>query len=1511
MVMELRLHSPCGGEPAIYQWPLTASDKYDKATEIVDTIRWVCEDFPELKLAMEHYVLHDYDTKSYESMKKLCDKYNRAIDSILQLWKGTSRPAQLQTRPSNGLLRHILQQVYNRAVTDPEKLNQYEPFSPEVYGETSFEFITQMIGELDITEDDIFIDLGSGVGQVVLQMAATTKCRKCIGIEKADVPAKYAEDMSKNFEFWMKWYGKKFGDYVLLKGDFLSEEHRETLLNSTLLFVNNFAFGPTVDHMLKMRFADIKDEARVVSSKAFCPLNFRITDRNLSDIGTIMNVREIMPLKGSVSWTGKPVSYFLHTIDRTKLEHYFQRMKNPKIKDDEPSITRAKRLKNGISNPCILDSSSNDSKEESSLSGPTTRKAWSDWCSNKIIKSNSLNNSGQDSNEENEPAKRNCNSNDGILKSQRKLRRSERKRGPGRPKKNASKSKRNKPLKFSGLDLLHAQTILSTSNSANSDPAPGCIDQKLNNTTPVVQTPTEESTVAIERFLYVQKRLMVDFISFMKSGGYRSQLQREISKEKERSKKLKSYFFHLQKVISGLREEGVSLLKSRVSVLGYSINHSSDLLFKVKESIRHYMKFKSEVSKLTSEISNLEMEYKKLKGPTLQKMNDTEIKNHMQKEIASYRRTLQVSQKKNVLPNEKQNPGKMTNKDTSEKSPKDSKPAQLDLMARNDSKMQRIQDSMTIPNFQDRIKTIIASALKDSSTENNISSDKVDSKLPSKTIKSSHISSRHNGITNGIESKGLSEKQLTTSKTKVAFDKPEKTERMNIANGESKIKSILKQVEFSHPQVSSSLTRSIAYSPISPTRTPPATSTMFQAHEGSRKTALVKYSASLGSAMNKNARSQDYNIKSRATDTTASIPESSSLSKNDLNDARHKEKSKSVKMQFPHMVDINKSKKSIDEFKTKNGFSLSSRPHSHSYSISHRDDPYDRKLKSKYQAHSDIVRDRRIKERLVSGKLSHDGKINKDALPSSKPDKSLNHKIESKHHSKHSAPSSGKSNGVTKDRNSVSSQSHNQKWQAKVSSGFDKLLALAATQLNHVNREYKCNQAKMMKEDISKSSPFSPYPKSNGFSTNDQCKPNMEANGSQKNTPLDQSRISQPDTCKPPVINRCRKGPRTPPDTPPRTPSVSPERNVESPYFHSHSPISSVGSVSSNRSSLSPPYISPARGSSKDRSRSTSPYSSRASSNERHPEKYSSRSSKSNSHDDSHEKKSNSKRRWLSKSNKPDFNQRSWSKEQESSCPKVVQAHEGSKSTKKESSNSDKSSVLSSTQTREVMRQLDFMNQQTKDVLAHAPNGYSVVMTPSPLHAIYVPTAGVCNQPPIPPQTQNLASKASNYSVSNACGPTLSTNPILNFTIPPPNFSMPPPHPTSSSVSMPQMLTSQQQVQPIQLPDVTVPPPNMISVTSFLPSSNLPSCPPQLEPAVPNNRVYRQNSQSHPPPLPPTVAAASSFNTIVQSQLYRANQKSLNNGSTSHQLDYRVPQHCTLPGTGNSNYYPAQAHFMA
>lgn len=82
---------------------------------------------------------------------------------------------------------------YNESVFQPRKLNKYPPFSPQVYGETRFEFVQQMIEEIGIEKDDVFIDLGSGIGQVVMHVAAAFNCSRVIGIEKAEVPTSYSE----------------------------------------------------------------------------------------------------------------------------------------------------------------------------------------------------------------------------------------------------------------------------------------------------------------------------------------------------------------------------------------------------------------------------------------------------------------------------------------------------------------------------------------------------------------------------------------------------------------------------------------------------------------------------------------------------------------------------------------------------------------------------------------------------------------------------------------------------------------------------------------------------------------------------------------------------------------------------------------------------------------------------------------------------------------------------------------------------------------------------------------------------------------------------------------------------------------------------------------------------------------------------------------------------------------------------------------------------------------------
>ncbi|XP_017758748.1 PREDICTED: histone-lysine N-methyltransferase, H3 lysine-79 specific isoform X2 [Eufriesea mexicana] len=551
-------------------------------------------------------------------MKNLCDRFNRAIDSLVQLEKGTSLPSQrLNKRPSRGLLRHILQQTYNQAVVEPDKLNQYEPFSPEVYGETSYELVCQMIDQIDVTDDDVFVDLGSGVGQVVLQMAAATLCKICIGVERADVPSRYAQSMEVNFRKWLNWYGKRCGEYRLVKGDFLADEHRESITGATIVFVNNFAFGPTVDHQLKERFADLRDGARIVSSKSFCPLNFRITDRNLSDIGTIMHVSEMSPLKGSVSWTGKPVSYYLHVIDRTKLERYFHRLKNNKQGGDENSDS-------------VINNTASSSNKVTNRGerGDRAKRDLSRQLDSPNHSEQQGTNSDSDADENNIKNRRQPN------KIRRKLNRKSNgitrppARGGKQRGRGVKKSKPKKAINISGLDLLHSQTLLSTSPQAlgkKPPPAPGCVDQQLSSLSLSLQSHStsvhEELSIppapsatpyALQILLDLFRDQFMLMLESMRTPSYRVSVNTDIAKERERNSKLQSRAAQLEKQIKVLIDDSVALLKARMTELGINATSPGDLLAKAKEIVLRHKQLQAKASKLQAQVASMESEQSRL-----------------------------------------------------------------------------------------------------------------------------------------------------------------------------------------------------------------------------------------------------------------------------------------------------------------------------------------------------------------------------------------------------------------------------------------------------------------------------------------------------------------------------------------------------------------------------------------------------------------------------------------------------------------------------------------------------------------------------------------------------------------------------------------------------------------------------------------------------------------------------------------------------------------------------------
>jgi H3 lysine-79-specific histone-lysine N-methyltransferase len=60
--------------------------------------------------------------------------------------------------------------------------------------------------------------------------------------------------MDFHFKRLMRWWGKRYGEYQLIKGDFLDQRHTEKVNSANIIFVNNFAFGPNLDHQLKGQY---------------------------------------------------------------------------------------------------------------------------------------------------------------------------------------------------------------------------------------------------------------------------------------------------------------------------------------------------------------------------------------------------------------------------------------------------------------------------------------------------------------------------------------------------------------------------------------------------------------------------------------------------------------------------------------------------------------------------------------------------------------------------------------------------------------------------------------------------------------------------------------------------------------------------------------------------------------------------------------------------------------------------------------------------------------------------------------------------------------------------------------------------------------------------------------------------------------------------------------------------------------------------------------------------------
>ncbi|KAL4935612.1 hypothetical protein BDV06DRAFT_206664 [Aspergillus oleicola] len=220
-------------------------------------------------------------------------------------------------------VERILTQIYSRTVSPRvESLRQYENGTDNVYGELLPRFISNIFKETGLKSEHVFVDLGSGVGNVVLQAALEIGCESW-GCEMMQNACDLAELQQAEFRARCRLWGIAPGKTHLVQGDFLKEQSIiDVLKRADVVLINNQAFTPQLNNELINHFLDIKEGCRIVSLKSFVPVGHKIQSRNLNSPINLLTVKQKQYWSNSVSWTDVGGSYFIATKDSSRLRAF-------------------------------------------------------------------------------------------------------------------------------------------------------------------------------------------------------------------------------------------------------------------------------------------------------------------------------------------------------------------------------------------------------------------------------------------------------------------------------------------------------------------------------------------------------------------------------------------------------------------------------------------------------------------------------------------------------------------------------------------------------------------------------------------------------------------------------------------------------------------------------------------------------------------------------------------------------------------------------------------------------------------------------------------------------------------------------------------------------------------------------------------------------------------------------------------------------------------------------------
>ncbi|BGP50254.1 Nucleosomal histone H3-Lys79 methylase [Rhodotorula kratochvilovae] len=239
----------------------------------------------------------------------------------------------------------VFLQCYDRAVgPEIDRLKEYEAFSDNVYGELLPKFMNEIFDTTHLGPGSVFVDLGSGVGNCVVQ-AALAAGATAYGFENMAHASRLARLQVSEAQRRARMWGLSAGEMKVVEADFTTcAEVGEVMRRADVVLVNNEVFTAKLNQSLSWLFLDLPPSARIVSLKPFVPDKFVLSSHNANSPLAILNqqpARRYRP--GSVSWKMEGGSYYVARVDRGRVERFQEREREREERRREKERRRKER----------------------------------------------------------------------------------------------------------------------------------------------------------------------------------------------------------------------------------------------------------------------------------------------------------------------------------------------------------------------------------------------------------------------------------------------------------------------------------------------------------------------------------------------------------------------------------------------------------------------------------------------------------------------------------------------------------------------------------------------------------------------------------------------------------------------------------------------------------------------------------------------------------------------------------------------------------------------------------------------------------------------------------------------------------------------------------------------------------------------------------------------------------------------------------------------------------------